>query len=237
MINGYLDSFHPSLESSPLVDGHDLMADALFWPAYLYSAGLYRTAPAAFATDPADLQPLFEVLTDTERWPVLTVPTRLDTRVCIVYRNFPDDAGLDYLLDRGPDRAFLDLAAIEGHFRGPGLSWAELVTASAQPDARLSSTQRFLLLLPMCGDADTPPDAIELVSAALAEVGAGERGRDLASELLDSPYFGTPQWTLADGLPACSGRHAYRRPDRMTAEDLAVIASALSDDPAGRAPS
>ena len=228
MINGYLDTFTPPLGSSPLVDGHHLMADALFWPAYLCVAGLYEAAPPAFDVDPADLEPLLDTLTDSDRWPVLTVPTRLGTRVCIVQRNFPEDAGLDYLLDRGPDQTFLDLAAIEGHFRGPALSWAELVTASAQPDARLSPTHRLLLLLPACGDADTPPDAIELVSAALAEVGAGGRAGELAAQLLDSPYFGAPEWTVVDGVPACSGRHAYRRRDRMTAEDLAVVAEALS---------
>src|SRR5262245_2785320 len=109
MINGYLDAFQPPLETSPLVDGHDLMADALFWPAYFCSLGLCETALPAFAVDAADLQPMFHLLTDIERWPVLTVPMRLGTQVCIVYRNFPEDAGVDYLLDRGPDLAFVDL--------------------------------------------------------------------------------------------------------------------------------
>ena len=128
------------------------------------------------------------------------------------------------------DRPAIELATIEGHSRGPALSWAELVTASAQPDDRLSPTQRLLLLLPAYGDADTPQEAIDVVSAALAAVGAREHVRDLTAELLDSPFLESPQWTLTAGALVCSGPYANRGLGTMAAEDLAVVSSVLSAD-------
>jgi hypothetical protein len=76
IINGYLDGFGPAFESSPLFDGHDLIADPLFWPAFFCTVGLYETSPAAFAVDRADLEPLFDVLTDSRRMACLQPPAQ-----------------------------------------------------------------------------------------------------------------------------------------------------------------
>ncbi|ATZ22468.1 hypothetical protein ACFZBM_18300 [Streptomyces lavendulae] len=79
---------------------------------------------------------------------------------CTSSENAGDDAGVHYLITH-PDWEHAEfLARDDGHWRGPGLSWPELIGAAdnglpggttTDPDTRL------LLLLPALGDADLTP--------------------------------------------------------------------------------
>src|SRR5690349_25081790 len=97
-------------------------------------------------------------------WPVFTVPLAGDHRLYVVYRAFEEDEGIDYLLHHPDWDAAEHLAADEGHFMDPGLSWAEL-TAAADNGLRGGSTTdthaRLLLLLPAFGDDAVPDDGVE----------------------------------------------------------------------------
>ncbi|MEV7625988.1 hypothetical protein [Actinoplanes sp. NPDC089786] len=163
----------------PLVDGNALITDELFWPAYLSAVGGSATAPQAFATDPADLDGFLRVLESRDVWPVLTLPMAGHARLHIVMRNLPDDAGTDYVLESG-DRSFT-LAALEGGFRGPALSWAELVATAGRPDPARSPAERLLLLLPASGDVARDPST---VAAAVTSAGAVAEAGTVAGELL-----------------------------------------------------
>lgn len=82
-------------------------------------------------------------------------------------RNFPDDGGVDYVLDPGTGSESIPFAALDGHFRGPALAWPELIAAAQHPDALRSPAERLLLLLPACADRDRPSNAADTVVGVL----------------------------------------------------------------------
>jgi hypothetical protein len=221
VIPGYLDGFFPPVSPSTLVDGAPFLADDQFWPVFLAFVGAAETAPDAFGVDPADLEQFFAELRSATAWPVFSLPVAGGHRIDIVLRNFDDDAGVDYVLVTG-DR-HLSLAAIEGHFRGPALSWPELV-AVAGGDAR-----RLLLLLPAYADGDRPADAADVVAAALIEVGAATDVDELAEELLTiQDWDEDTRWHSDGDVVVCLGDYAYRAPGSMTRDDLRLVTEAFS---------
>lgn len=141
--------------------------DRLLLPAFLYSIGGSRTAAVAFDVDPADVEEYTEGLHDPASWPFLTVQLARGHCLYILFRNFGDDSGWDYLLQSAGSDSVMTLAALEGCFRRPALSWPELLTAADQPDPTRSRAKRILLLLPALGDAGRPHDAEELVARPL----------------------------------------------------------------------
>ncbi|GAA2534065.1 hypothetical protein [Winogradskya humida] len=226
IIPGYLDG-----SSAPLADGAELMADAAFWPAFLAFAGGSSAALATFDGDRADLSHLLDVLEDPARWPVF--PLRLgEHRLHVVMRNMDGDYGCDYILEpAGGDRS-IPIAALEGCFRGPGLSWPELITAAAHPDDTLTRAERLLLLLPACGDTATPASATRTVSQALTQVGVRTGQGAIATELLNHPgHWPRADWAVAGGVRVCLGKYSYRRAGELSTADLTLTASAF--DPCG----
>nr|QEO73785.1 hypothetical protein [uncultured bacterium] len=213
-ILGYLDGFEPAVPDDTLADRMDLVDGREFWPLFLSWVGGAGSAPEAFDVDPADLSVLADKLLDHRQWPVFTVPVHDGHRVYIVLCNYPDEGCVDYLVGPADGGAALRLAELSGHFRGPGMSWPELVAASRQPDPLLSAAARMLLLLPALGDTGTPPAAHDLVSAALAAVGATCAQRTVAAELLSSDRYWAPaEWHTTDDVSWCDGAHAYRSAD------------------------
>jgi hypothetical protein len=122
VIPGYLDGYQPPFVESPLIDGSAMMANDLFWPAFLYTVGGSGSAPHAFGVDPADLNEVIETFLDEHEWPVFSLRLAGASRVHIIMRNFPDDGGVDYVLEPGTGGDAIPLAAMEGHFRGPALA-------------------------------------------------------------------------------------------------------------------
>jgi hypothetical protein len=187
-----------------------------FWPAYLGPVRReFADEPELFGADAADLDAASEALYDaTESWPAYRIPLWDGQILWVVHRNFPDDAGTDYLLTH-PDRPReTHLASIDGHHTGPGLSWPDLLAAAeATPVAPVDAAgvcdpdQRLLLLLPAFGDADTPVEAaIRRISAALVAVGMAEAVAPEAAELLlDNPFRASPFWDAQGASPLSGG--------------------------------
>lgn len=229
VVPGYLDGFEPPFVKSPLVDGSQMLANELFWPAFLHTIGGSATAPYAFDIDPVDLCEVIDALLTDDAWPVFTVPLAGIARLHIVMRNFTDDGGVDYVLDAGLGCPSIPLAAMEGHFRGPALAWSELIAAAQQPDSDHTVAERLLLLVPVCADRDRPSAAIEIVAAALTAVGAVSDIQSVAEELLTSPRYWTLdcQWVAVDDAMVCQGSHAYRSIGNSTPGDLRLITDAF----------
>lgn len=186
-----------------------------FWPAYYGPTwDVFASEPEAFGADLADVDAAGDALYDaTEVWPAYRIPLPGGHLLWIVHRNFPDDAGTDYLLTH-PDRARETcLASIEGHFTGPGLSWPDLVavadSAPADAEGVRDPDLRLLLLLPAFGDADTPvQEAVERIAAALVAVGMTEEAAPEAAGLfLDHPFWESPYWATPGSSPLSGATH------------------------------
>jgi hypothetical protein len=228
IIEGYLDGWEPPLVPSPLVDAGAMPARPGFWPAFLYAVGLSKSAAEAFDDDLADVSVLIDELVDPTAWPVLSIRLHRGHLLHIVMRNFPDDAGVDFVIAPPVGGRYIPLAAMEGSFRGPGLSWPELVAAARQPDDVLSPAARMLLLLPITGDTHTPAHAAPLIAKALTSVGATRLQDVVASELLNVRAFWAPAtWTTVQGVRVCDGHHSYRTLGGLTRQQLELVDEAL----------
>ncbi|MBC9002140.1 hypothetical protein [Micromonospora aurantiaca (nom. illeg.)] len=144
--------------------------------------GAHRESEAAFEVQAADYNAMCGVLNDPERWPVVSVGLDGDVWLRIVYRNFEEDEGLDFVEER-PGRPAKLVASIEGH--GSAMTWAELLAAAELPDERLTWAQRLILMLPMLGPQELPEDAEEVMNRALDGIGATNRSA-LIGGLLDA---------------------------------------------------
>ncbi|WP_329251878.1 hypothetical protein OG417_07925 [Actinoallomurus sp. NBC_01490] len=228
MLRGYLDGYEPPVDESVLVAASEWMDDPRWWPAFLWSVGGSHAAAGAFDVDPADVETMLETLHRTERWPVMSINAAGDSRVFLVWRNFEDDSGWDYLLTAAGSDTPTELAVLDGHFRGPGLSWAELIAMAGQPDGERGPAERLLLLLPAVGDADLL--AADLVTAAVAAVGARRQQQEIASELLRAceRFWGRCEWDTVHEVPVCLGPHSPRHPTRHPLPELQRIAQAFT---------
>ncbi len=125
--------------------------------------------PEWFGGDGADADALAEVLFDSEQWPVFRVLVpdgHQVSGVVVVYRNFADEFGVDYLLG-GQDRCLV-----------AGLSWQELIRVADCSEPPADGVQdvsgRFLLLLPLLSGEWSGDVVRERIAAALVAVGAPE---------------------------------------------------------------
>ncbi|MFC4072834.1 hypothetical protein [Actinoplanes subglobosus] len=202
-LNAYLAGFRPPPDPAVLADATGWSTDPEFWPAYLVVAGGSWTAPLSFDADPADVEQYADALHDDGTWPYITVDLHRDHRLHILFRNYEDDYGLDYLLQPAGSEALITAVALEGCFVGPAVSWDELATFADRPDA-------LLLLLPMLGAGGVPPGSEGTVTAALTAVGIRRNRRKVARELLtpSKRMWGPVEW--AEGM--CLGRYSPRDP-------------------------
>ncbi|MFB6560807.1 hypothetical protein ACFCYH_18355 [Streptomyces sp. NPDC056400] len=157
------------------------------------------------------------------------MPLHGNHHLYVVYRAFDDDEGIDYLLHHPDWEAAERLAQDEGHFMGPGLSWAEL-TAAADNDLPGGSTTdpnaRLLLLLPALGDDNVPDGAVERLAAALHARTRVEAPERLAAALLgDQGPCGPTRWATAEGgYPINDGRYSFRNPTNSFAWSTSRLA-------------
>jgi hypothetical protein len=222
----YLNDFQPPADASVLVDATLWWADELFWPAFLGTVGGSPTAPRAFGAEPADVEEYADDLHDPDRWPYLTVALAQKHRLHFLFRNYDGDSGWDYLFQPAGSNQPWTLAALEGGFRGPGVSWPELRAAAGETHR----AERLLMMIPALGDADLPPMAREEVAAAFIAVGGEpEQAETVAAELLAaaSRFWGHVRWVDDAGLRVCLGDHSPRRYDQPNGH-LALMTAAFS---------
>jgi hypothetical protein len=209
---------------SRLADANHLLSGPGFWSEYLLS-----TARVEGLFDDAGRGTMREALQDGENWPVLSVrllPTGGHHRwLRIVYRNFDDDAGIDYLIASDLGGTAIPIAAIEGHFRGPGLCWEELLALAGMPDPQLTRAQRFLLALPLLGDAAAPGDAPAVIAAVLQELDAVDHSENVAGQLLQT--WEPAEWVIRQGVRMCLGRHSPRHVQDLSLRQLHEVDEAL----------
>ncbi|MGX1544477.1 hypothetical protein [Streptomyces adustus] len=228
----------PGYDGGPFHHLPELLDEHLFWLGHLHNY-YSESEEAEDLVDDTDEQEAGELqsrLMGGNTWPVFTVPLPGDHRLYVVYRAFEEDEGIDYLLHHPDWDAAECLAQDEGHFMGPGLSWAELTAAA---DNRLpggSTTDphaRLLLLLPAFGDDAVPNDAVERLSAALRARTRVEAPERLATALLESQGpCGPAHWTTAEaGYQINNGGHSFRNPANRfawPAARLVRVANALA---------
>lgn len=176
-IAGYTTTAPPDydIECEAIVYAADgLVEHPAFWLHYLSGpVGAYPEAGAAFEISAAEYQAMCAVLDDPQRWPVVSVQLDREAWLRIVYRNFEDDEGVDFV-EQQPDRPVKVFDLI--HDRGEStMTWADLLAVAQLPDERLSWTQRFILMLPMLDAQELPTDAEEVMLAALEGIGATNR--------------------------------------------------------------
>lgn len=218
----------PGYEADPLVEGDEYLERPLFWPCHLSSLLHAEEAQElAFGADWDAVGELGDELRSTGSWPVFTVPVGNGCAIRVVYRNFEGDIGTDYLLHDPAAREALRLASDEGSFMGPGLSWREL-------NAVATDARTLLLLLPMLGDADVPPEAITRVAGALAELTWIEEPVTVAGLMLAGQgQWGPANWRERDGVWICDGAYSHRCPHNsasFTPEQLAKVSAALDEE-------
>jgi hypothetical protein len=226
----------PGYDGGPFAHRPELLDENLFWLGHLYSCAAEAEAEELLLGADEEAAAGFQRgLMEGAQWPVFTVPLHHDHRVYVVYRAFPDDPGVDYLLHHPDwDRAEL-LARDEGHFMGPALSWPELCAAADNglPGGSTSDPgARLLLLLPALGDEAVPDEAAGRVAAALGACTAVEAPEALAAALLDAQGpAGAARWSAAEGVGRVSdGPYSYRNPANHFAlppDRLARVSAAL----------
>ncbi|MFI8105428.1 hypothetical protein [Streptomyces sp. NPDC086023] len=216
----------PGYDGGPFRHQPELLDEHLFWLVHLHLADTQDQGAGA----------LLSHLLKGDTWPVFTVPLTGDHHLYVVYRALEGEAGIDYLVHHPDWDAAETLAQDDGHFMGPGLSWAEL-TAAADNGLHGGSTtdphSRLLLLLPAFGDDALPDDAVERVSAALRARTCVEAPERLAATLLDHQgQCGPTHWSTAeDGRLINDGRYSLRNPANhfaWPATRLAQITTALT---------
>jgi hypothetical protein len=209
----------PGYDGGPFHHQPGLLDEHLFWMGHLhnYYSECEEAEDLVGDTDEQAAGDLQSQLLAGDTWPVFTVPLPGDHSLYVVYRAFEGDGGIDYLLYHPDWDAAERLAQDDGHFMGPGLSWAELTAAAdnqlpggstVDPDARL------LLLLPAFGDDNLPDGAVDRLAAALRARTRIEAPERLAAALLeDQGPCGPASWTTADGgYPINDGGYSFRNP-------------------------
>jgi hypothetical protein len=224
----------PGYEGGPFTNRPQLLDNPLFWEGHLHNYAQDELAEELLhGEDDSDAATLFNSLLTGPEWPVFTVPLADGHRLHVVYRAFEEDEGVDYLVHHPTwDKAEL-ITADEGCFRGPGLSWPELIGAADNgipggstddPDARL------LLLIPALGDTALPTDATPRLTTALATRTQAADPEGLAAALLETQgYWTGTDWShTEDGTLISTGKYALRHTDARPAAALTRIATALA---------
>ncbi|MDX3234525.1 hypothetical protein PV392_02235 [Streptomyces sp. ME03-5709C] len=228
-------------EGGPLTAGEPLAARPGFWANHLLEwcatgPDGERPAPEWFGDDGADTEALAEVLYDESAWPVLRVPFGEGHRVVVVFRDFADDPGLDFLLTHPGWAGPRTLLSYDGERRGPGLAWrrllhvAETVPDSGPDEGLRCPAARLLLLLPLLDDGRLKTaEAVPRIAGALTAVGAPEETAALtarclvdgtADEVWHDPAWGSP---LSGSAPRPAEGHG--RPGQVPLPGLGVTAA------------
>ncbi|GAA2348611.1 hypothetical protein [Dactylosporangium salmoneum] len=205
ILPGYADTFPDEVDVAALaVDGWHLAERPGFWAAHWREQFIDddNLLSRAWGVSEAVVTERMNDLYAPQAWPVFRIELRGDAELAVVFRNFADDGGVDYLVLPGSGRKVIEIAGLEGHQRGPGLSWPELVAVADRQPGRVRRAQTLLLLAPAFGDeaADTP-DAVSALSDAMRTLGAtGDTAKLAALAVSDEVVFwGHVPWVA--GVP------------------------------------
>jgi hypothetical protein len=206
ILPGYADTLPDDVDVAALtVDGWPLAERPGLWAAHWREQFIDDDEDLlrAWGVPEAVVLERMNDLYSARAWPVFRVELRGGAELAVVFRNVPDDAGVDYLVLPGAGRKFIEIASLEGHQRGPGLSWPELVAAAGRQPDQVRRAQTLLLLAPAFGDAtaDTP-DAVSTLSEAMRALGATGDTTKLATLAVsdDVVFWGHVPWSA--GKPA-----------------------------------
>ncbi len=173
-----------------LVDGWDDAVGPVFWATHLLRQGYDEDVVlAGFGIEAEVARRHHARLRRSDRWPVYRIPLSGGRSLAVVYRNYPGDRGVDYLLEV-PGRDAVRLACVDGDFTGPGISWSELTAIADAPSPGGTPSARLLLLWPMSGDIAMPRIAAPVAARAVGELGAVGTVGELAELLADDH----PMW-------------------------------------------
>ena len=226
--------------SSPVVDGHALLDEPGFWPAYLADLTEGFT-PEAFGSDAGDADAMLDTLHDPSAWPVFTVPLAGGFAIVVHVNSGEEFTTRDYFLTHPDWRQDLVLAGDDQDRIGPGLCWPELAALLEAPPGAAGVTDphaRLLLLLPVLGDAAVPEEAVTAVVRALVAQGAPEASEALARHLLQGhPMWGAEEWWFDEDEQSwiCEGDHSPRKVplgDHLPPHQRAALEACLT--PRGR---
>lgn len=185
-IPGYTTLAPPDFDSeheATIYPADGVVAYPAFWRFYLSGPlAADREAEDAFGVSEEDGEAMRALLEDPEHWPVVSLRLNDDAWLRIVFRNFEDDEGIDFVRhpSAGPAQV---VAATDGQLST--LTWAQLVSIAERPDNRLSRAQRLMLMLPMLDSQQLPESAGQTLRRALEDIGAANPST-LAKTLLDN---------------------------------------------------
>lgn len=235
----------PEYLDTDLVAAEGLAGDLVFWVTHLLvTMGDLSEETDQYGVPTKASEDMLERLSDAEQpWPIVRVPFSGGHTALAVYANYEDENSVEFGIRHPAWGRIGHLGQCGPEWAGPGLSWSELTTIAADvpegataADGLIDPAQRFLLLLPMLGDAATPNEAWSVAAQALADCGmAADAAAEFARDLLGTDEHDRPEkpsWTTTSDspIPVCSSPSSPRRIPLalgITAEQSQALADAL----------
>jgi hypothetical protein len=219
LLPGYDDRGPDDLDGPGLAyDGSELLRQRGFWPAYLgetLELGLDEELAELFGERLDAVRSVYERLTDESAWPVFLIELGSDARAAVVYRNFTEDIGLDYLVIPAGGNS-IRIATIEGALDGPGISWPELrAVADRQPTAVERATALLLLSRVLGDEAAESGEAVAQIGAALGVIGVVGEVERIAQAIVSATPAGWHR--TANGFNVCDDEGSTRNPSSRAA--------------------
>jgi hypothetical protein len=234
---GYVDGFPEDLDVDGLITGgSEFMDRPGFWAAHYLNQSVDEDDLAAevWGVPIETIREVMEQLTDPASWPAFEIGLDGDAKLAVVYRNMDGDYGVDYLLVPGSEQECVMVAALEGHYRGPGISWPELSAVADRFADPLERARAMLLLGPMLGDVEAvEPEAIaELAEALRLTGGTGDVEGFARLIVSENPLWEPATWhTTDDGSTVCDEENSPRNPEGPMAlkrDDLLMASQLLA---------
>ncbi|BCJ37537.1 hypothetical protein Athai_50400 [Actinocatenispora thailandica] len=186
----------------------------------------------AFGVQPDAVRTAYHELKNPDEWPVFRIKMSNNCSMLVIYRNFEDDPGIDFVLQFADVAREARISALEGHYLGPGLSSGEYLSLDAGID---STSFEILLLVPIVGEAQPVNNYYEHVLSRIRQVNGDPRAAaELARQWCHhSPFWPMPTWRKLDsGVLVSDGQYSPRNPENPNALDptlMKLVSRTLND--------